>query len=112
MAFDDFLNLMNQYPDALSSEILLKVSTFIHYAPRFKNDILLVQESSWPINVAPLFLPESVAILLANLCDISRESLESIWSYMRETVWSLSEKKREVDERFRLYAKDLGYGKF
>jgi hypothetical protein len=110
MSFDNFLELANKYPYILSGEMLLKVSTFLDYTPRFKNDILLAQDLTWPVDIAPIFLPDSVAILLMQLCDISIESLENLWSYLRETVWSLGEKRKGIDERFKLHGKDLGYG--
>ncbi|KAF8807013.1 hypothetical protein BYT27DRAFT_7292820 [Phlegmacium glaucopus] len=108
MTVNNFINLADRFPEILNHEILLKISSFLLYAPRFKNEILLCQSSSWPANVAPLFLPESVAILLSQLCSIDQKSAESLWLYLKDTVWNYAEKEKVVEERFKLYGKDLG----
>jgi len=54
---------------------LLKISAFITYAPRLKDDIILVQAVDWPLNVAPPYLPQSVALLLSNLCETSEDAI-------------------------------------
>ncbi|KDR67274.1 hypothetical protein GALMADRAFT_283614 [Galerina marginata CBS 339.88] len=103
------IDLTKVYPSVLSAELLAKVSTFLLYAPRFKNDILLAQESNWPSEIAPWILPESVTILLSHLCGISNENVEDLWSYLKDTVWIHDEKAREVETRLKLYGKALGY---
>ena len=50
MAIIDFIHLANPFPDVLNYEILTRISCFLLYAPRFKDDILLAQASSWPVN--------------------------------------------------------------
>ena len=106
---DEFLKLANLIPEVLNHQTLLKISSFLLYAPRFKNDILLAQTSSWPASDPPLFLPESVEILLSHLCDIDQESTGRLWSYLKDTVWVYAEKAKDLDERFKLYGKDLGF---
>ncbi|KAF8958550.1 hypothetical protein BDZ97DRAFT_1923591 [Flammula alnicola] len=109
MAVDDFLKLANSFPQVLNHDMLLKISSFLLYTPRFKADILLAQASSWPASDPPLFLPESVTILLSDLCDIDEKSTNTLWSYLKDTVWGYAEKAKVVDERFKLFGKDLGY---
>ena len=110
MAFNDFLDLTKSHPNVLSAELLAKISTFLLYAPRFKNDILLAQESNWPSEIAPWILPESIMILLSNLCEINNGNVEDLWTYLKDTVWKHDEKAKEVETRFKLYGKALGYG--
>ena len=110
MAFNDFLDLTKLHPNVLSAEILVKISTFLLYAPRFKNDILLAQESNWPSEIAPWILPESVMILLSNLCEINNGNVEDLWTYLKDIVWKHDEKTKEVETRLKLYGKALGYG--
>jgi len=62
-------------------EILFKISAFITYAPRFKDDITLVQAADWPLNVAPPYLPQSIALLLSNLCETSEDAVEVLWTF-------------------------------
>ncbi|KAF8913256.1 hypothetical protein CPB84DRAFT_1841654 [Gymnopilus junonius] len=109
MAFNNFLDLTKVHPDVLSAELLAKVSTFLLYTPRFKNDILLTQESNWPSEVVPWILPKSVMTLLSNLCGMSHENIEDLWSYLKDTVWNHDEKAKEVETRLKLYGKALGY---
>lgn len=109
MTLDEFLDLAGS--DQLSTELLVKISTFLIHAPYFKKEILLAQESNWPAEVAPWILPESVSILLSNLCDIEMGTTKRMWSYLKDAVWKHSEREREVDMRFKVYGKALGYGK-
>ena len=39
---------------------LLKVTTFLMYAPQFKDDIVLILEPQWPVDVPPPILPLSI----------------------------------------------------
>ena len=88
---------------------LLSIHTFLKYIPRFKQDIVLAQDAKWPADEAPLDLPESVAILLSNLCEMSKQDVDSLWTYLRESIWQLEERDRETDEQFKLHGKDLSY---
>ena len=112
MGVGDLLKLANVFPDVLNQEILVKISFFLQFAPRFKDDILLTQASGWPASEPPLFLPESVNILLSRLCDIDKESTDSLWSYLRDRVWDYAERAKVVDDRLKLHGKDLGFSAF
>jgi hypothetical protein len=103
------LQLANLFADIAHDEILFKVSSFLCYAPRFKDDILLVQASNWPADEAPLFLPPSVAIVLSHLCDIDLDHINTLWSYLRDMVWGFMQRAKIVEERFEGYKKDLGF---
>jgi len=87
MTMNDFLAHSKFFPEALNHEILLKISSFLLYALRFKNDILLAQASSWPAGNPPMFLPQSVVILLSHLCDMDEKSTNGLWSYLKDAVW-------------------------
>ena len=110
MSLDKFLDLADSFSDELSTDLVVKISTFLIYAPRFKKEILLVQESNWPAEVAPWILPKSVSLLLSNLCDIKEGTTKRMWSYLKDAVWKHHEREREVDMRFKSYGKTLGYG--
>jgi hypothetical protein len=81
-------------------EILLKISAFITYAPRF-ND--------WPLNVAPQYLPQFIALLLSNLCETSEDAIEMLWTFTKQIIWEYSGRAKEIDKRFEMHGKDLGY---
>ena len=67
---------------------VFKLSCFIQYASRLKNEILLAQTSSHPPNVVPRFLPISVVGFLASSCALSEEEVERCWTVVKELVWS------------------------
>lgn len=101
--------LTNQNPEILNGETLLKISTFLSYAPRFKDDIILEQPSQWPVDVAPQHLPQSVMLLLSNLCEISEDETLLLWSMLSVTIWENAARMEKIDERFKVHGKDLGY---
>ena len=86
-----------------------KIFSFFTYVPRFKNDILVVQDSKWPPNVPPRYLPKSVTLPLANLCETTDVGVDRLWSLLREVVWVFDEKQKEVETRFKAYGKGLSY---
>ena len=52
---------------------VFKLSCFIQYASRLKNEILLAQKSSHLPNIVPQFLPISVIKFLASSCALSEK---------------------------------------
>jgi hypothetical protein len=109
MAVHEFLDLADRFPEVLNHEMLLNIFFFLLYAPHFKNEILLAQASNWPASKAPLFLPESVTMLLSQLCSIDQKSAERLWSYLKDIFWDYAVKAKVVDKRFELYGMDLGF---
>ena len=97
MTLNDFLLLTMSFPEALNHEILLKILSFLFYVPWFKNDILLAQSSSWSASDPPMFLPQSVVILLSYLCDTDEKSTNGLWSYLKDAMWGYAEKARVID---------------
>jgi hypothetical protein len=67
---------------------ILKLSCFIQYASRLKNEILLAQKSSHLPNIVPRFLPVSVVKFLASSCVLSEQEVEECWKVVKELVWS------------------------
>ena len=67
---------------------ILKISCFIQYASRLKNEILLAQKSSHLPNIAPQFLPVSIVKFLASSCVLSEQEVEACWKVVKELVWS------------------------
>jgi hypothetical protein len=68
---------------------ILKISCFIQYASRLKNEILLAQKSSHLPNVVPEFLPVSIVKFLASSCILSEQEVEACWEVVKEHVWSV-----------------------
>ncbi|KAF8799770.1 hypothetical protein BYT27DRAFT_7201002 [Phlegmacium glaucopus] len=87
----------------------MRITFFLTYAPRFKNDILIVQDSRWPPNNPPLYLPKSITFLLANLCETTDDVVDRLWLLLREVVWAFDGKLKEMEARFQAYGKGLSY---
>ena len=109
MSIEDLLDLANLHPDVLNGESLMKIFSFFTYVPRFKNDILVVQDSKCLPNVPPHYLPKSVTLLLANLCETTDDGVDRLWTLLREVVWVFDEKQKEMETRFHAYGKSLSY---
>jgi len=63
MSLENFMVLSAAHSSIkFTPEILLKISAFITYAPRLKDDIILVQAADWLLNTAPPYLPQSIAL--------------------------------------------------
>ena len=112
MSIEDLLTLASLHPDVLDGESLLTIFSFFTYVPRFKNDILVVQDSKWPPNVPPRYLPKSVTLLLANLCETTNDGVDRLWLLLREVVWDFDERQKEMETRFQAYGKGLSYREF
>ena len=87
-------------------KILLKISAFITYVPRFKDDIILVQ-ADWPLNVAPPYLPQSIALLLSNLKH--RKVPSRCYGHLRNKSFRKVAGQKRFDKKFKMHGKDLGY---
>jgi len=109
MSLEDFMALSAAHPSILTPEVLLKISAFLTYAPRFKDDIILVQAADWPLDVAPPYLPQSIVLILSNLCEASEDAIERLWTFTKQIIWEYSDRAKEIDERFKVHGKDLGY---
>ena len=109
MSIEDLLDLANLHPTILNGEILTKIFSFLTYLPWFKNDILVVQDLKWLPNVPPRYLPKSVTLLLANLCETTYDGVDRLWLLLREMVWAFDEKQKDVERMFQAFGKDLSY---
>lgn len=93
------------------SQSIFKLSCFIQYASRLKNEILLAQKSSHLPNVVPRFLPASIIAFLASSCALSEKEVEDCWTVVKEIVWSayiLDDKA--VSAAFKDHGTDKGFG--
>jgi KDZ transposase family protein len=73
-----------QGPDELK-----QLLSFIHYASRLKNEILLAQPSTQNTQIAPLDLPDAIEIFLAAVCDMLLEDVADCWSVVRDLIWDM-----------------------
>ena len=104
---------MQQLPEELlSADGVFKMSTFLTYLPRFKNDITLIMDTNLPTDIPPPVLPSSITAFLAMLCDLSDEAIEKLWNLLKDVVWHWTEKMQAIDERYHLFGGNLGYRTF
>jgi hypothetical protein len=81
----DLLNLIRQQgPDQLK-----QVLSFIHYASRLKNEILLAQPPTQDTQTAPLDLPDGIEIFLAAACNMFLQDVIDCWAVVRNLVWDI-----------------------
>jgi len=71
----DLLNLIRQQGPYQLGQLL----SFIHYASRLKNEILLAQPSTQDAQTAPLNLPDGIEIFLAAVCDMLVQDIFGGW---------------------------------
>ncbi|KAF7314618.1 hypothetical protein MKEN_00935500 [Mycena kentingensis (nom. inval.)] len=86
------------------------VSTAIQLLRTLQADIILVQPSAIPVNVAPPILPPSIILFLQDAFGIASDAVEALWDVIRDEVWvspmpKLSEEEREL---FRKHGWDRG----
>ncbi|KAF7300062.1 hypothetical protein MKEN_01329300 [Mycena kentingensis (nom. inval.)] len=77
------------------------VSTAIRLLRTLQADIILVQPSAIPVNVAPPILPPSIILFLQDAFGIASDAVEALWDVIRDEVWvspmpKLSEEEREL----------------
>ena len=90
---------------------IFKISCFIHYASRLKNEILLSQRSSHLPNAVPEFLPVSIVRFLASSCDLSELEVEACWKVVKELVWfAFILDDKAVSVAFKDHGIDKGFG--
>ena len=65
---------------------LLKITTFLMYSPQFKDDIELVSDALWPVDVPPPVLPLSITNLLSGLCNLDIEMIADLWGLLKDVV--------------------------
>ena len=81
----DLLNLIRQHgPDELE-----QLLSFIHYASRLKNEILLAQPPTQDIQTAPLDLPDGIEYFLAAVCNMFLQDVIDCWGVVRNLVWDM-----------------------
>jgi hypothetical protein len=95
-----------------NADDLLKITTFLMYAPRFKDDIVLVSDALWPVDVPSPVLPLSITNLLSGLCDLGIEIIADLWGLLKNVVWNWEEKVQGINERYKKYGNYLGYRMF
>jgi hypothetical protein len=78
-----------QLQPAFQGITLGNLMSFVVYAGKLKNDILLLQSVDHAPSIAPPILPQSVAMFLAKACGIaSKEQIDFCWDLLKDMIWS------------------------
>ncbi|KAF7307966.1 hypothetical protein MKEN_01158100 [Mycena kentingensis (nom. inval.)] len=93
---------------------LHSVSTAKRFLRVLKNDIILVQPSSVPVDVAPPILPPTMVLFIQASLGIAKEAVEHLWDLTRDEIWDLPLPTLALDEHelFRLHGWKLGFMPF
>jgi len=73
-----------QKPLIITFEQLIK---FVAYSSRLKDDILLVQPSSYSISQAPILSP-AIKLFLSDACSIPLEAIPRFWAALANVSWN------------------------
>ncbi|KAF7300735.1 hypothetical protein MKEN_01298300 [Mycena kentingensis (nom. inval.)] len=89
----------------LSAIPIHTVCTAIRLLRIVKNDIILVQPSTVPVNIAPAILPPSIVLFVEEALGIAYNAVEALWDVIRDEVWTSAMPKPSEEERemFRKY---------
>ncbi|KAJ7431561.1 hypothetical protein B0H11DRAFT_1664812, partial [Mycena galericulata] len=82
------LQLLNRHPH-LQRIKTLQLLDFIRLASLLKRDIDLAQPARQDLEIAPEFLPQSVASFLSGSTGISVPDVEVLWSVFKAEAWEL-----------------------
>jgi len=105
----ELLNLMRQHGPAQLKQFL----SFIHYASRLKNEILLAQPSTQDTQTAPLDLPDGIEIFLAAVCDMLLQDVIDLWGVVRNLIWEMEVlDDKAVSRSFWQHGIDMGLREF
>jgi hypothetical protein len=77
-----YANLRN--PVIITLEQLIK---FVAYSSRLKDDILLVQPSSYPASQTPILSP-AIQLFLSDACSIPLDAVPHFWAALANVSWS------------------------
>ena len=78
----DYANL--QPPVIITFEQLIK---FVGYSSRLKDDILLVQPSSYSIAQRPILSP-AMQLFLSEACSIPLDAIPRFWDALADVAWN------------------------
>ena len=77
-----YVNLEN--PVIITLEQLIK---FVAYSSRLKDDILLVQPSSYPASQTPILSP-AIKLFLSDACSIPLDAVPHFWVALANVSWN------------------------
>jgi len=93
-----------------TSRDVAKLLIYAQYASRLKNEILVAQKSTHLPHIAPMFLPDSIVIFLAESCAMTTEDVEECWEIIRDIIWDGSvPDDKTVDLAFQTFGEARGF---
>ncbi|KAH6899597.1 hypothetical protein BKA70DRAFT_1115499 [Coprinopsis sp. MPI-PUGE-AT-0042] len=74
---------------AANTDLLIKVFKLVTLASYTKNEVLLAQDATHPVNVAPACPPPSVILALQDLCGLDAHTVQLVWDSTKDLIWNL-----------------------
>ncbi|KAG2095660.1 uncharacterized protein F5147DRAFT_584431 [Suillus discolor] len=88
-SFQLLIQQLEYSPDAITSNSLSSLFRFITIGTTLKNDIILAEPSSAPINDPPSVLPPAIARFLGAGCAISPAQVSDAWTLLKDIIWTV-----------------------
>jgi len=95
----------NQKPLTITFGQILK---FIAYSSRLKDDILLVQPSSYTLTQLPILSP-AIELFLSGACEIPVPCIHEFWSALADIAWNTKLQFTSSDPSFYAAYKTFGH---
>jgi hypothetical protein len=96
---------------------LSQINTLLSLLSHLKNEILLAQPATHPINKAPDFLPPAIIGFVSDCCSLDNTTVGQCWSVVKDTVWdneidkALCLSETVIEELYRHYGPQYGFSK-
>ena len=94
---------------------LRAILSFMRYAAKLQNDIILCQDARKPHNIVPPFLPMTIQDFLADACKLSIDVIPAYWTVLGPYIWDdnfISLLCPGVEEAFKQYGHARGLGAY
>ncbi|KAH6866272.1 hypothetical protein BKA70DRAFT_1243788 [Coprinopsis sp. MPI-PUGE-AT-0042] len=75
---------------AANTDLLIKNFKLVTLASYTKNEVLLAQDATHPVNVAPACPPPSVILALQDLCGLDAHTVQLVWDSTKDLIWNLA----------------------
>jgi hypothetical protein len=95
-----------QPPVTITFEQLIK---FIAYSSRLKDDVLLVQPSSYSFSRGPPILSPATQLFLSEACSIPLDAIPQFWVALANVAWSTKLELSSTDGNFEAAYRAFGH---
>ncbi|KAG1750235.1 hypothetical protein EDB19DRAFT_1937408 [Suillus lakei] len=87
-SFQQLIQQLELSSDAITTASISSLFRFITIGTTLKNDIILTEPSSTPIDKPPNVLPPAIAKFLGAGCSISPAQVSDAWALLKDIIWT------------------------